>query len=46
MALFTRLQEWNLPSSPSRAYDEQVSLQGWLSRMIEEKKVNLYTILQ
>ena len=38
MTLFTRLQELNLPSSPStKAYDEQGSLQGWLYTIIKKK---------
>ena len=41
MTLFTRLQELNLLSSPSKAYDEQGSLQGWLYTMIKKKNLNL-----
>ena len=38
MALFTLLQELNLPSSSSKGYDEQVSLQGWLQTIIKKKR--------
>ena len=39
MTLFTRLQELNLLSSPSKAYDEQGSLQGWLYTTTIRKKL-------
>ena len=44
MALFTRLQELNLPSSSSRAYEEQVSLQGWLKTIIKKKGKYIYDL--